>query len=103
MPPTRWKQEEEEGRGNHRQTLNSLTPPDCEWLLSVPRAAGILLPFPLLSNRGARKGRTAGHLQVKVTQSPALPRVLSCPAALEQVTGVFIEQELHKYMKAFKI
>lgn len=27
MPPTRWKQEEEEeGKGNHSQTPNSLTP-----------------------------------------------------------------------------
>lgn len=25
MPPTGWKQEEEEGKANHRQTLNSLT------------------------------------------------------------------------------
>lgn len=26
MLPTHWKQEEEEGKANHRQTLNSLTP-----------------------------------------------------------------------------
>lgn len=99
MPPTRWKQEEEEeGKGNHRQTLNSLTPPDCKRLLSPSRTAEILLPFPLVSNsqfppasprslqlpQVGRAGTqcqerkmTAGHLQVKVTQSPALPRASS--------------------------
>lgn len=64
MPPTRWKQEEEEGKGNHRQTLNSLTPPDCKWLLSPSGTAGILLPFPLFSNSQS---------------SPASPRALQHP------------------------
>lgn len=98
MPPTRWKQEEEEGKENHRQTLNSLTPPDCKWLLSPSRTAGILLPFPLILKQpifscipqgpaaspdgqgvglSARNRMTARHFQVKVTQPPALPRVLS--------------------------
>ena len=48
MPPTRWKQEEEEGKANHRQTLNSLTPSRLQTApLAFPSGtAGLLLPFP---------------------------------------------------------
>lgn len=47
MPPTRWKQEEE-GKANHRQTLNSLTPSRLQMapLTFLSRTAGLLLPFP---------------------------------------------------------
>lgn len=48
MPPTLWKQEEEEGKANHRQTLNSLTPSRLQTApLAFPSGtAGLLLPFP---------------------------------------------------------
>lgn len=48
MPPTRWKQEEEEGKANHRQTLNSLTPSRLQTApLAFPSGtAGLLLALP---------------------------------------------------------
>ena len=52
MPPTRWKQEEEEGKANRKQTLNSLTPSRLQMaLLAFPSGTtGHLLPFLCFSN-----------------------------------------------------
>lgn len=70
MPPTLWKQEEEEGKANHRQTLNSLTPSRLQTApLAFPSGtAGLLLPFPRSANSQASPSLPGGASLPKKSQ-----------------------------------
>jgi len=71
MPPPQWKQEEEEGKANHRQTLNSLTPSRLQTApLAFPSGTtGLLLPFPCFSNSQTSPSLPGGSSLPKRSQS----------------------------------
>lgn len=71
MPPTRWKGDKEEGKANHSQTLNSLTPSRLQTApLTSPAGIGSSCPFPLTPWEGRQKMLNCSRIPPNQLQTP---------------------------------